>query len=41
MQANQQPNVATLHQRLQQVASVISGQFIGKDEIILKIPEAK
>ncbi len=25
---------STLHQRLQQVASVISGQFIGKDEII-------
>jgi MoxR-like ATPase len=25
---------STLHQRLQQVASVISGQFIGKDEVI-------
>jgi MoxR-like ATPase len=33
MQASQ-PGNATLHQRLQQVANVISGQFIGKDEII-------
>lgn len=33
MQANpSQP--ATLHQRLQQVAQVVSGQFIGKDEVI-------
>lgn len=34
MQASQQPHSASLHQRLQQVADVISGQFIGKDEII-------
>jgi len=34
MQPNQQTNAASLHQRLQQVADVVSGQFIGKDEII-------
>jgi len=32
MQAS--PPTPTLHQRLQQVADVVSGQFIGKDEII-------